>query len=325
LLKDEAATWHSHQSLVLGKEYNTGAELLEDLLLWARPKYNQQTLRDKLAELKQTSSVDEYIAEFQNLSMLIEGLSKEEAFDRFQRGLFSQIRQEVLKLDTINLEKAFKCASNIGGLQKFKQKGFSHNSTTTANFRKPYENRGTPMEVDNLEKKKRYPLREAEARKILANNGCLYCRKENAGHTKDNCPEKLGRFTKKSENQAHEVDQLSTEEYDSEGYSDSNVGEGISKLPTRNRENNNFYNKNIISNHLFESASFESKQIAKNNSVTKGFKHESSIPLNKTISRSNLDANDWQLNPKVAQTIFKAWGVPTVDLFASSRNKQAHF
>ena len=103
LLKDEAATWHNHQVLVLAKEYSTGADLLDDLLLWARPKYNQQTLRDRLADLKQTSNVEEYITEFQNLSMLIEGLSKEEAFDRFQRGLFSQIRQEVLKLDTIDL------------------------------------------------------------------------------------------------------------------------------------------------------------------------------------------------------------------------------
>jgi UDP-N-acetylglucosamine:LPS N-acetylglucosamine transferase len=51
-----------------------------------------------------------------------------------------------------------------------------------------------------LERKKRYPLREAEALKLLANNGCLYCRKPNAGHTKDNCPEKIEKYSKKPEN-----------------------------------------------------------------------------------------------------------------------------
>ena len=49
-------------------------------------------------------------------------------------------------------------------------------------------------------------------------------------------------------------------------------------------------------------------------------------PKRNNISKVEIkDHSDWQLNPTVAADIFKKWGEPAIELFASHKNKQAPF
>ena len=55
----------------------------------------ERIARDKLAKLRQLTSVQEYIKEFRILKMKISDLSEAEEFDKFRRGLKTEILNEM--------------------------------------------------------------------------------------------------------------------------------------------------------------------------------------------------------------------------------------
>ena len=55
----------------------------------------ERIARDRLAKLRQLTSVQEYIKEFRILKMKISDLSEAEEFDKFRRGLKTEILNEM--------------------------------------------------------------------------------------------------------------------------------------------------------------------------------------------------------------------------------------
>ena len=65
------------------------------LILAFQPIHPTKTARDKLSVLKQTTSVQAYLYQFQTLILDIPGFTQEESIDRFTRGLKPPIRREI--------------------------------------------------------------------------------------------------------------------------------------------------------------------------------------------------------------------------------------
>ena len=86
-----------------------------------------------MEHLKQTSSVQNYIADFTNLSYQITDISEEEAFHKFRSGLKQGIRLEIDKREI---------TSNLKFLQtqalRYNELTFSLKETSRTDFKKPF-------------------------------------------------------------------------------------------------------------------------------------------------------------------------------------------
>lgn len=60
-----------------------------------KPTQSLRLARDKLAALRQVGTVDDYVDKFRDVALEIPNLSPDEAQDRFERGLRSDIRAHV--------------------------------------------------------------------------------------------------------------------------------------------------------------------------------------------------------------------------------------
>ncbi|GAA5813150.1 hypothetical protein MFLAVUS_006621 [Mucor flavus] len=74
-----------------------------------KPKFTLQSTRDRLFNLKQTSSVQHYIKEFQDVLLELD-ITEDEAMDKFARGLKDRARAHILLKDPLDLESMFHCA-----------------------------------------------------------------------------------------------------------------------------------------------------------------------------------------------------------------------
>ncbi|KAG1276592.1 hypothetical protein G6F66_012504 [Rhizopus arrhizus] len=75
-----------------------------------KPSYSQQAARDRLANIKQSSSVIEYVDVFQDILLDLPNISDDESLDRFVRGLKDNVRIHVLTKEPRTLEEASKFA-----------------------------------------------------------------------------------------------------------------------------------------------------------------------------------------------------------------------
>ncbi|KAG2190417.1 hypothetical protein INT47_006475, partial [Mucor saturninus] len=107
LLTDHARLWYYR----VKKTYDlTTWEMFKAYMdIEFKPKYTLQSTRDRLFELKQTSSVQQYINDFQNILLEL-NIAEDEAMDKFSRGLKDQARTHVLLKDPIDLESMYQCA-----------------------------------------------------------------------------------------------------------------------------------------------------------------------------------------------------------------------
>jgi hypothetical protein len=96
LLKSSAATWWQAVSRE-GRVPETWLMFLELLREQFLPVDARQAARDKLHVLRQTKSVAAYVSTFQDVCLLLPGLTEDEKKDRFVRGLKPAVRIEVLK------------------------------------------------------------------------------------------------------------------------------------------------------------------------------------------------------------------------------------
>lgn len=93
LLDDKAKVWWRRYS---DMDAPTGWEGLKQAIKdYFIPSGAQDLARGKLANLKQTRSVQHYIEEFQELRMICGDVSEPEAKDRFKRGLHLEIQEHV--------------------------------------------------------------------------------------------------------------------------------------------------------------------------------------------------------------------------------------
>lgn len=93
-LRGEAEEWWEHHSLN-HPEILEWHEFCSHITAEFHPLCADQTARDRIAELQQTGSVEEYVAQFRRLRMQIPLMQDDEARDRFIRGLSQTIRSQV--------------------------------------------------------------------------------------------------------------------------------------------------------------------------------------------------------------------------------------
>ena len=349
LLKGDAITYYVHQTETMCYEFETANKLLDQLIAWANPKYTQRNIRERIRNLRQhrNQPVFEYITAFQQLMFVVKNMSIEDQLINFSEGLVPRIKLEVAKAgDEITLDEAYRIAAACDETSNYAYRNSQNLRQSETNYRQPFQSnlhRGTPMDVDNFDRKtqntRNHPsLSREEKEKLVKSNGCFYCRKNNVNHNARNCPEK------RNQNDQHAVDlepedlAESTSEEDSEGYViDANlVDSNDLKRSTDYRKHYFYINKFNFYEPLFD---FTSECEITKTIITKSEKNElSDVPvpqevftLDRSQKRNNIskieikDHSDWQLNPTVAANIFKKWGEPAIDLFASHKNKQAPF
>lgn len=91
LFRGEADTWWRTREIV-GHHASTWNEFCKLVLDEFRPRNAYQTARDRLAALKQTGSVEEYVNDFRNIWLEIPTMTDDEALDRFVRGLADHVQ-----------------------------------------------------------------------------------------------------------------------------------------------------------------------------------------------------------------------------------------
>ncbi|EIE82979.1 hypothetical protein RO3G_07684 [Rhizopus delemar RA 99-880] len=109
LMRDRAQKWWNR--LTEKNEQSTTWERFKlDIEYAFKPSYSQQAARDRLANVKQSSSVIEYVDAFQDILLDLPNISDDESLDRFVRGLKNNVRTHVLTKEPRTLEEASKFA-----------------------------------------------------------------------------------------------------------------------------------------------------------------------------------------------------------------------
>jgi hypothetical protein len=146
-----------------------------------KPINSVKAARDKLANHRQTRSVQEYTYRFRQIILEIPSMSEDEKLDRFTRGLKPQTRNEVELREPSSLDELVRIA------ERFDSISFQTNQREPERryVPRPAFVRNDPMEIDNIQYKK---LSDHEKETLRKNGDCFYCRKH--GHRAIDCPEK---------------------------------------------------------------------------------------------------------------------------------------
>jgi len=152
------------------------------------PISEQQAARDRLDALKQTNSVNTFASEFRRLTLLLPKLPEQELIDKFVRKLKIPIAKEVYLRDPQTIDEAMRIAERVDMIS-WRLRDHSSNQLPPMNPRIAFANdQSVPMDISAIQTKR---LTDKERAYLLANQGCLYCRKTQAGHFARNCPDKL--------------------------------------------------------------------------------------------------------------------------------------
>jgi hypothetical protein len=129
LLTDHARLWYYR------------VQSTQDLSTWERfktcmdrefkPRYMLQSTRDRLFELKQTTNVEQYIRDFQNILLEI-NIAEDEAMDKFARGLKDKARAHILLKDPIDLETMYQCARTYESAMEYGRSTSQHTMSSTS-------------------------------------------------------------------------------------------------------------------------------------------------------------------------------------------------
>ncbi|KAL1914576.1 uncharacterized protein VTP21DRAFT_8201 [Calcarisporiella thermophila] len=130
-----------------------------------QPINSVKRVRDKLADLRQRRSVQEYAVTFRSLAMQIPGITEEELIDKFIRGL----ELEAERYDAVYFRGRMRFEYNTRA------------STSHENHNGP-----RPMELDVIQARRR--LDEHEKEQLRKSGSCFFCRKK--GHIAQTCPKK---------------------------------------------------------------------------------------------------------------------------------------
>ncbi|KAJ3278050.1 hypothetical protein HK104_002705, partial [Borealophlyctis nickersoniae] len=158
------------------------------------PVNTVQVARHKLANIRQTKSVQDYQEHFQQLLLQIPDISDSEKVDRFIRALKPNVHLQVNLVTSVytgTKEITFAWICELAGTADT----VLFNSTTNnrpSQPRGPTINGPVPMDIDTVTTdNKPQKLTDKASEWLRKNKGCFFCRKPNVDHTAKNCPEKL--------------------------------------------------------------------------------------------------------------------------------------
>jgi hypothetical protein len=179
-LKDNASVWW--RNYIKKTQVEDWESFKKAIIAQFKPVNASKIARDKLAKLRQTKSVQDYVYAFRATILEIEDISESETLDRFIRGLKDKTRQEVELRDPETMDEAARIAERYDTIA-FKT---SNTFRPSAKSYQEYDDKGVrPMEIDALERK---PLTEDERERLRRIGGCFYCRER--GHMVNNCPKR---------------------------------------------------------------------------------------------------------------------------------------
>lgn len=194
---DEAAIWFRYNYREEQAGTVTWEEVRTALRNFFTPPNKDRRLHDEWAQLRQTTTVAEYVGRFQKLAMQLTRMEPEHLLDKFLRGLKPKTRMELELKDPQTLAEAIRLADRFDSIVYRKTVPLSP-STPSHSYSDEYESGGEPMQIDALRTKPKTPstpktltLKKltAEERTHLRNIGaCFRCRK--SGHMSRECPTK---------------------------------------------------------------------------------------------------------------------------------------
>lgn len=199
LLRGDALTWR--RTIDMPSDWDSWKTLLISAF---QPVNPSETARDRLARLRQTTSVRAYVAIFRTVCLLIPMITEDEKKDRFIRGLKPKIMNELRIKPQETFEETVKMAVRLDTLDTWRP--FNNNNHNNA--RPPSSSRGgapVPMEVDlnainpaavrsnvnainnTNSRPPRRPLTDREREDFRRRGICFKCRQP--GHIARECPE----------------------------------------------------------------------------------------------------------------------------------------
>lgn len=189
LLRDTADLWYRLLAVRAPDNipFHSWAAMQDAMLKQFTPVNHVRRARDRLAELRQTTSVRRYIDTFSSLCLEIPDLHPSEQLYRFIHGLKPHVRRELDIRHPANLNDAMEMADSVDTV--YFQSGRSFGPML------PRHPRPEPMELGNLNVNHRRPpapphphhrLTPDDRRRLRDTNSCFYCRQP--GHIMANCP-----------------------------------------------------------------------------------------------------------------------------------------
>ena len=134
-------------------------------------QYEEERSRLSLLRLKQTGSLEDYVREFSQLSLLTPGLDDHTRCLLFTEGLSDTLRKDVLREHPACVADAIRSARTL-----------AHFSPTFSAFPVPDTERAVAMEVRN---KTFRPLSSSDRDRLLRERRCFVCRQR--GHQARHC------------------------------------------------------------------------------------------------------------------------------------------
>ncbi len=187
LLQGHASLWYQTKA---GNgdtlPFSTWEEFSTALKKQFTPVNQAKRARDKLADLRQTSSARKYITDFLSLGLEIPDLAPVEQLDRFIRGLKPHIRRELELKGVATFEEATTLAERVDEITyRSSYRGTGQPAPTPRQGPEPMDI-GTTR-VDGAKQRLTPELRE----QLRKEGRCRYCRE--VGHDLDVCPTKPSR------------------------------------------------------------------------------------------------------------------------------------
>jgi hypothetical protein len=312
-----ALTWFIH-SEKHGLVFDTVKLFLAELKGHCNLNDDENKNEDAFNDLTQTGTVSAYVNTFEELRLKLADVSESEAYRRFLGGLKQHVRKAVRR-EAAHSKTKLTLAQAIEFALVEDPSHVNRNPAATPRAATPRRDRDPDaMDLDTVDARGRLlPLSEAQRKYLSEKGGCFACRRLGHMQGSPDCPKNRNpnpdtsrRPTGAGNRNAVtnvEVDEVESEnqpdgDYDSDcdGYLEANLG--------------------IPKNSGYEEADEVSIAIKKES-------HDWRVvePDRDQIGQIRITNDDWQLNPSISQKLFERWGSPKVDLFASSRNKQAHF
>ena len=165
----------------------------EELIAQFKPINAEKTARDKLAVLKQSTSVRDYANSFRKIMLDIPNYGESNKLDTFTRGLKYELRKEVETREPATFEKAAGIAERLDSITQQRNRNEyepkQQSQFRQSQFRPQYTQRivraTNPMEIDTIQTSK---LSEMDKQLLKKKGCCFYCRKP--GHIALDCPAK---------------------------------------------------------------------------------------------------------------------------------------
>lgn len=192
LLRSDALVWR--RTTMAPTEWDVWKALLISAF---QPVNPSETARDRLARLRQTSSVRTYASLFRTVTLLIPNITDDEKKDRFIRGLKPKILNDVKVKAPPTFDDAVKLAVRLDSLDTWRPSSFSGTSRAShsdpmdvdvnAIDSEPLAVRSADVNAIVNSRPPRKPLTDREREELKKKGVCFKCRKP--GHIARECPE----------------------------------------------------------------------------------------------------------------------------------------